>query len=298
MQASADQRADWLSQLAQVGYSPQDSPFLSGRPDGMTLRVRTRGGAIVVAKRCPERGAETFENMRGLWASTFGASRKPPGLPQPLDYLPEPGVLICEWIDGRPLSEAERISENHARGTIELLAALHACDLQPKRRRSARGIIRSVRRKADRAAKLGSPHAEAIRKLADILEIHRAHDIELVPSHGDFSPRNVLVAGERLVIIDWERLQLADPARDVAYFGISTWLPKLQRGRLPDRSLLEEAVRMYETTRPGVKLKPRLSFHIAAGLLRMACSLVELRPAEAYLVPALVTLAERELGSK
>ena len=295
MQAPAEQRLDWPAQLARLGYAPEGDPFPTGRPGRATVRARTQQGTLVVAKFCPERGAQTFENMQKLWASTFGERRQPAGLPKPLDYLPEPGVLISEYVEGRPLSETGRLSESHARGAVELLASLHGSDVQPPSRRSSRGIVRSARRKADRVAELAPQYADAVRSLADALEARRARDTEMVPSHGDFSMRNVLAGPQRLVLIDWERLQRADPMRDIVYFGISTWLPRLRRGRLPDRSLLKQVLAHYRTLRPGADLKRQTGFHLAAGLLRIACSLIELWPAEAYLVPALVSIAHREL---
>jgi aminoglycoside phosphotransferase (APT) family kinase protein len=298
MQRPADPHRDWLAQLAALGYTAEPTPFPGGRPDHASVRARTRHGTEVVAKLCGHNGEQAFRNMRALWASSFGAQRKPPGLPEPLDYIPDPGILISEYVDGRPLAHAACISEKDARTTSELLVALHGCNAQPQSRRTSRGIVRSARRKADRIAQLAPQYAEAARSLADAIETRRVSDTELVPSHGDFSPRNVLVAAGRFVLIDWDRLQLADPARDLVYFGISTWLPRLRRGRLPNRDLLHEVLRYYSALRPSAKLKAQLHFHIAAGLLRIACSLVELWPAEAYLVPALIAVALRELEGK
>jgi aminoglycoside phosphotransferase (APT) family kinase protein len=298
MQRPADPQRDWLAQLAALGYAAEPTPFAGGRPDHASVRARTRHGTEVVAKLCPPHGEQAFRNMRALWTSSFGAQRKPPGLPEPLDYLPDPGILISEYVDGRPLAEAARISERDAHTTSELLVALHECNAQPQSRRSSRGIVRSARRKADRIAHLAPQYAEAAHSLAEAIETRRAGDTELVPSHGDFSPRNVLVASDRFVLIDWDRLQLADPARDLVYFGISTWLPRLRRGRLPNRDLLHEVISCYSALRPSAKLQAQLQFHIAAGLLRIACSLVELWPAEAYLVPALIAVAQRELEGK
>jgi aminoglycoside phosphotransferase (APT) family kinase protein len=298
MQPPADPKRDWLDTLATLGYTADPIAFATGRPDHATVRARTRHGTQVVAKLCPHHGEQAFKNMRALWASSFGALRKPPGLPQPLDYIPDPGILISENVEGSPLARTPHISEKDARTTIELLAALHDCDARPQSRRTSRGIVRSARRKADRIAQLAPQYAEAARSLADAIAAQRVSDTELVPSHGDFSPRNVLVSSDRFVLIDWDRLQLADPARDVVYFGISTWLPRLRRGRLPNRDLLEEAIQGYTAFRPSAKLKSQLHFHIAAGLLRIACSLVDLWPTEAYLVPALITLARGELEGK
>jgi len=297
MQAPAKERANWVEQLAKLGYVPVDSAFPGGRPDHVTMRMM-KGGSRVVAKFCPERGARTFENMRKLWTSTFGERRGKAGLPRPLEYLPEPGVLVCEDVDGRPLSDLPRMSDVQIGSAMELLAALHSSDVQPDSRRTSRGIVRSAQRKAARIAELAPQYAAAARALVDSIEIHRPKDTELVPSHGDFSPRNLLVASDRFVLVDWDRLQWADPARDVVYFGISDWLPRLRRGRSPDRRLLKRVVAAYEESRPGGVLKKQMSFHIAAGLFRIACSLVELWPKETYLVPALISVAQREVDGK
>jgi hypothetical protein len=297
MQAPVDVDAAWIRELANLGYTPVDSTAFAGRPDHVSLRMRGPEGAIVFAKFCPGRGAVAFENMQRLWASSFGEKRAHPGLPRPLRFLPEPGVLVCQNIDGRPLSDSSRISSSQVRGAMELLAALHSSDVQPDSRRTARGVVRSAQRKAARVAELAPQYAAAVRALADSLEVHRPKDAELVPSHGDFSPRNVLVASDGFVLVDWDRLQWADPARDVVYFGISDWLPRLRRGRSPDRKLLDETIEVYRECRPSADVHKQIPFHIAAGLLRIACSLVELWPNEAYLVPALVSVAQRELDA-
>ncbi|MCI0747464.1 MAG: phosphotransferase [Verrucomicrobia subdivision 3 bacterium] len=288
----------WLGALRARGYSAEQPPFLTGRPDNCTVVARTRTGVQVVAKLCPGRGERAFANMQRVWKSSFGERRASPGLPQPLDYLPEPGVLITEYISGRPLAEGTTFSLTEGRRAIELLAALHNSDAQPESRRSSRGIVRSAHRKAERIAQLAPQFADAARAVTAAIEAARVSDSELCPSHGDFSPRNVLVSADRFTLIDWDRFRFADPARDVAYFGISTWLARIRRGGLPDRALLDQAVDVYEAARPAAHVRRQLRFHIAAGLLRIACSLVELWPTDAYLVPALMTVASNELAAK
>jgi hypothetical protein len=295
MRTPVEADAAWIRELAKLGYTPVDSTVFAGRPDHVSLRMRTEEGAIVVAKFCPGRGTVAFENMQRVWASSFGEKRAHPGLPRPLEFLPGPGVLICENIDGRPLSAFPKISSSQIRGAMELLAALHSSDVQPDARRTARAIVRSAQRKAARVAELAPQYRAAAQALAESLEARRPKDTELVPSHGDFSPRNLLVASDRFALVDWDRLQWADPARDVVYFGISDWLPRLRRGRSPDRKLLDETIEVYCECRPSADLHKQIPFHIAAGLLRIACSLVELWPNEVYLVPALVSAAHREL---
>src|SRR2546425_11946816 len=97
-----------LQALRRQGYTPDGAQFPIGRPDRATVPLVTRTGAPVVGKLYPSGGGEiTYANMQELWHSSFGEGRRPPGLPRPLDYLPEIRVLIMERIAGRPLAECD-----------------------------------------------------------------------------------------------------------------------------------------------------------------------------------------------
>ena len=282
--------------LQAAGYTVAGDKFPTGRPDRATFLVTTAEGKQLVARTSsPEVANRTFANMRALWQSPFGAARQPPGMPQPLEVLPDLGVLLMEHLPGRPLADMGPAQERHFDSAIKLLAELHSSGVTPETKRSSRGVVRSAQRKAAHAGQLAPPHAAALNSLAAALETQRVGDSELVPTHGDFSPRNVLAGGERLALIDWERFQLADPARDVAYFASWGWLDVLRRGRMPGGSSIKHAVEVYETARPGAKLRKRMKFHVAASLMRRACSLIELWPEQSYLVPAIVRVALREL---
>ena len=58
---------------------------------------------------------------------------------------------------------------------------------------------------------------------------------------------------------------------------------------------LELAVQTYARFRPAGRLRRQVPFHVAAALVRMCCSLVELWPEQVYLVPGLARAARREL---
>ena len=282
--------------LRRYGYTIEGTTFPTQRPDRTTLSLRTRSGLPAVAKILPpERAAQVFTNMEQLWRSSFGGRRQPPGLPQPLQLLPEIGAVVVERVDGQPLAELGPVTDLRLEGAMRLLVSLHGCDAVPETRRSSRGIVRSMQRKLAMIAQLAPQHASAVAPLIEALEARRPKDTELVPSHGDFSPRNVLMGRERCVLLDWDRFQRADPARDVTYFAIHDWRERLRRGRWPDHSLLEKAIGLYKALRPGADFDQQLGFHIAAGLTRMAASLVQLWPEEAWLVPALAKVALREL---
>jgi hypothetical protein len=288
--------AELLQALKRAGYTAGPDTFATARPDRLTVALTTRTSLPAVAKWLPAgEAATTFRHMEKLWRSSFGEKRQSPGLPQPLECLPELGVLVMERVPGRPLAESGLITEGTLQEAMKLLADLHSCEVEPDTRRSWRGILRSVLRKAEIIARVAPQYADAITPVIQSLQAHSVRDSELVPGHGDFSPRNVLAGGERMVIIDWDRFQQADPARDVAYFGTFSWRADLRRGRWPNRKGLKQVVQAYCVARPGAELEKQMPFHVAAGLVRTAASLVQLWPQEAWLVPALAKAALREL---
>ncbi len=291
-----------LDALGRHGYVPASGDptrFSIGRPDRETFPMTAADGSAVVVKVYTGfRGEAAFGNMAVLWRSSFGQGRRPPGLPRPIEYLPLTGegwgALVMERVEGRTLLELG-IPEEHMESAMRLAVDLHRSGVAAPRLRSAKKLVRSVERKAERVMALAPSFGPDLARVAEALEASRPRDAELVPCHGDFSPRNVLVGNTRHALIDWDRLQLADPARDVAYFGTWCWAQGLRSG-LDDWRVLDRAVRTYGVLRPEAELAPRLGFHIAAALARIAHGLVELWPAEAHVVPRITEEALRRLA--
>jgi aminoglycoside phosphotransferase (APT) family kinase protein len=276
--------------LSERGYELDGAEFLTRRPDRLTVGLRTAAGTPAIGKLYPAGGgAVAFRNMRALWESSFGERRHPPGLARPIEYMAEPEVLVMEHLGGRPLVELDYLTDEAFRNSVELLAALHGCgaslDSVP---RTAPRITRSLRRKQARIAELAPEYAYGYRAAVDAVERAQPRDRELVCSHGDFSPRNVLSGQTRYALIDWDRLKPADPARDVAHYGAWCWLRRLHADGRRDWSALERFVAAYESLRPGAALWQRLDYHLGAALLRMVASRVELWREESYLIPQLI----------
>jgi thiamine kinase-like enzyme len=274
------------------GYEPDGSEFLTRRPDRLAVGLRTAAGTPAVGKLYPAGGgAVAFRNMVALWESPFGERRRPPGLACPLAYLEDVDVIVMEHLGGRPLVELDYLAEDAFRKSVELLASLHGCGaVLASVPRTAPRIVRSLRRKQRRIEELAPEHAAPYTAAVDGVEAARPRDLELVCSHGDFSPRNVLASPTRCALIDWDRLKLADPARDIAHYGAWCWLRASHRGT-PDWSALDRFVGGYERLRPGAALRDRLDFHLAAALLRLVASRIELWREESYLIPRLMAEA-------
>jgi hypothetical protein len=278
------------------GYEPDGSQFLTRRPDRLTIGL-LRSGTPMVGKLFPAGGGEVaFENMLALWQSSFGERRDPAGLARPIEYLPDLGVLVMEHLGGRPLGEGDYLAEEALLAAVELLAALHGCDaVLPTRPRSAPRIVKSLRRKAARIAELAPNYAAIYAEAVDAVERAQRGDSELVCCHGDFSPRNVLAAPDRYALIDWDRLRLADPARDIAHYGAWCWLRSLHHHKVSDWSALDRFLAAYLSMRSAAALEEGLDFHLAAALLRMVAARVELWREESYLIPELIAEAMRRV---
>lgn len=283
--------------LAARGYELDGSEFLTRRPDRLAVGLRTAAGMPVVGKLHPAGDGEVaFQNMLALWDSSFGERRDPPGLARPIEYLHDVEVLIMEHLGGRPLVELDYLTSEAFSKSVELLASLQECDaVLTSVPRSAARIVRSLRRKQARIAEFAPDYADAYRAAVDAAEAAQPVDLELVCCHGDFSPRNVLQAPDRYALIDWDRLKLADPARDIAHFGAWCWLRALHRRKAYDWSALDRFTACYARLRPDSPPGERLAFHLAAALLRMVAARVELWREESYLIPQLIEEAERRV---
>jgi aminoglycoside phosphotransferase len=287
---------DLADTLRRHGYRIDGAPFATARPGRATLPLVTTSGARAVAKVYPQGGAEqAFLNLERLWHSSFGERRQPPGVPEPIEYLPHADALVMERLEGRPLLELDTADTDLFEAAIRLLASLHSSDARPQKRRDVVRIVRSIRRKAERVGELAPRLADQFWAVVHALEGAEVADRELVASHGDFSPRNVIVGPRRIALVDFDRLQLADPARDVGWFGAWSWAWALREGRTPDWTMLDRAVALYGSLRPDADLDGRIDFHVAAGLMRVAHGLVEFWRDEMHLVPMLASEALRRL---
>ncbi len=274
-----------------MAANPSDpTPTMGERhhPDRAVTLSRV-GARAVMCKAYTDADAEEIHvEMAALWASSFGRDRTPAGMPEPLGC--DGGVISMSVLDGSPLARrgdpgttVERLEE-----IVELLADLHASGVVLRRRRHATKLVRSLRRKAERIhVDLRSPYQHAI----DAMAAAPPADELLVPSHGDFSPRNVLNTPAGLTLIDFDRLQMAGRGRDLGYLAAWLWVTDLQNGIAPDWSVGDRCLDLYtnhsdDRVATERHLRSTAGFHRAAALLRIAESWSAMadRPADAHVV--------------
>lgn len=281
--------------------------MLVGKHLDRPVRLEVREGREVVVKTYRRGGSrDVYDQMLALWLSPFGRERRPPGLPQPLSVDVETGELVMARAPGRPLGERGDLGDSVRRlpEVAALLADLHASGVTVKRVRSADRVLASSRRKAaDLSAGSAGPRADAAKvavaaaanKVVGLLDRCRPKEEALVPSHGDFSPRNILGDVTGVVLVDLDRMQMADPAHDLAYWGAWTWATDAMNGRNPTWELLGDLMSHYAGQlgdRPRVT-GGNLAFHRAAALLRIVhgwSALQELQSVQCFLLDEAVRL--------
>jgi aminoglycoside phosphotransferase (APT) family kinase protein len=273
---------------------------LGGLHADRPVHLETRCGDNVVVKRYVAGGAEAiYGQMCALWSSPFGAERRPPGLPRPIRVNADREEVEMQFLPGDAIGSRGDLglSVQQLPEVARLLADLHRSGVLVDRRRSPSGLLRSSRRKVDeltrtgREGTRGAGVAELARQLVELLALAVPVTTELVLSHGDFSPRNVLLTPKGLALIDFDRLQMAAPERDISYWGAWTWVTMLTSGRQPSWRVADDLSLAYNSFRgTAAGADPSSSaFYRAVALLRIAHGWSALQAA-----PQISTLVLRE----
>lgn len=289
--------ADSIRVLRGRGYEPAGEAFAVGRPDQTTLPLVSGTGDAVVAKLYRTIGGEeTFTMMRSIWASSFGISRHPPGLPEPVEYVAPAAALVMRRVAGPPMATRGVLSPGIVRRAVELLVDLHASDARSERRRDAGAVVRSIRRKALEIAADDEELGVRFAAVAAALDRARPDGVRLVPSHGDFSARNVLMTGNGPVLVDWDRFRMADPARDATYFGAWQWASTVARRKTPSWSTLDECLDRYDELHADARVRERSAFYVAAGLARVAHAMVRTWKRDTEVITEILEEARRHIA--
>ena len=253
---------------------------LADRHADRPVRLETRGAEKVVVKRYLAGGADTVHaDMCALWSSSFGQNRKPPGMPRPIGLDAARAEVEMEYLTGEPIG-----SRGHLGMSVpllpevgRLLADLHGSGVEVTRHRGPAALLRSARRKVadlDRGTSDDPDHRTAVDLAHQVVQVLSAvvpPTPELVVSHGDFSPRNVLLTPSGLALIDFDRLQMAAPERDISYWGAWTWVTQLTSGLQPSWQVADDLALAYTAARPlsGIT-RTTTAFYRALALLRIA----------------------------
>lgn len=183
------------------------------------LRVRHDSGDHVVKAAGPDAhhlGRELDAHLGGfvdVWARTGNAAVL-------RHHDREARVLVTGWLPGELAyrTPSGRDPEVHRRAG-RLLRDFHAQAHRPSVGVDAAATARALRW-------LDGPHAiapEVEARLRAALAAHPPIEADLVPTHGDWQPRNWLVDGDEVRIIDFGRFAFRPAATDVVRLSAQEW---------------------------------------------------------------------------
>ena len=211
---SAEQRENARSALVGAfGRAPIDAitPIAGGASTASTFRVETgerRYLLRVEGEPSPLRNPYQYVSMR-IAAET--------GIAPKIRYVDEVArVCVIDFIAQQPLKTYPGGPRDLARALGALLSRVQATPAFPSFVNYPDIVARlfaHVRRTGLFAAGLLDPHVERLELLR---EAYDAGLTDLVSSHNDCIPSNILFDGERLWLIDWESAYRNDPLVDVA----------------------------------------------------------------------------------
>ncbi|SEL29501.1 choline kinase family protein [Nonomuraea pusilla] len=208
-------------------------PLLSGMPrsveelpGGLTnhnYKVTVPGGVYVVRVSASD-GSLLAIDRDAEHANSVAAARAGVGAPVH-DYLPDEGVLVVGFLPGRTFTEADLRNEANLPRVAEACRRLHAgprfvgdFDMFEVQRR----YLRIVR---ERGFRLPAGYLDFMPMVDTIRKCLAVRDEGTVPCNNDLLPGNILDAGDRLFLIDYEYAGNNDPCFELGNIWSESDLP-------------------------------------------------------------------------
>lgn len=246
-----------LEYLASRGLAAPDCPLevepLGGGVSSDIVAVSGPGVALVVKRALPrlkvERDwpADARRIVVEARALRFAHGLTPDAVPSVLDLDEEESVAALSlapagWVNWRDELLAGRVDVAVGSRLGELLAVWHDAEVPPE----LADPEFFVQLRIDPFHRVvASSHPELATRVAAVAE--RLLERKLALVHGDFSPKNVLVGGDGLWVLDWEVAHQGDPAFDVAFLLTHLLLKSIHRreGAAAYRAVAEAFLAAY-----------------------------------------------------
>ena len=174
------------------------------------------------------RGEIIFAQWRQLWqAARENEARhgEPFGMPEPLAYLPELGMVLQSVIPGRQLAAFSERDDRRAAlcSVARNLAALHGLPVAVGEKKTLDDHLKKYCHPGPQVL------SEACPELAPLVEMilhglatdRRLSEAPFCPAHGDLNLAQIFIAGGRAGFIDFDGLCLAHPALDLGNFLVT-----------------------------------------------------------------------------
>ena len=188
----------------------------------------------------------------------------------PIACIASERLLVFPWVEGAALAGIVDDSKPRLlRRAARMIAELHRLDWAPEPPTSAERLVEQILARCNEPAELIAPLR------AQLVEAVRHLDpTDPAPVHGDLGAGQFLLAGERLVLLDFDMLGYADPAYDAGHF-----LAQLERRVVVDGTPSVQGDRWlgafqdaYLAAQPRVSLR-NMAFYRALTLVRKMSTL-------------------------
>lgn len=221
--------------LVSVRAAVAEIPILAGAWSIEPLRGLTnrtflfwRPGEAVVLRLPGPRSGEIVHRDHEAHNHALAASL---GLAPPLLHSDPGGLLVTRYVEGAaPLDIRAAREPPRVEAVGRLLARLHRSGA---RFQGSRDPFENFDSYVALAGDRADPELRRLREAAEPVRIALAEAEEApVPSHIDPTPANFLVAGETMLLIDWEYSAMAAPSWDLAGFATEAALDHDAAARL------------------------------------------------------------------
>ncbi|CAN5667745.1 hypothetical protein BH10CHL1_BH10CHL1_05620 [soil metagenome] len=125
-------------------------------------------------------------------------------------------LTITDFIETTPLSTHFTAPEDRLLVVVKTIKTLHASPLFPKLVNFLDGVDMFIEQFKTLALLPENVTAEHLKYYAEIQHAYPRHDPDLVSSHNDLNPNNMLFDGKQLWLIDWEAAFQNDRYVDLA----------------------------------------------------------------------------------
>lgn len=218
----------------------------------------------------PRRGEKVFHLMRGLWQNGFSREAEDGiCIPEPLGFMPEPGLLLMEEAPGRKVRNLINNDGNpaHMKVLARTLAKLHRSPHVTDKRVDFEDYIPRAHEKLSEAfPALKESIAASITAARAAFAHVEEENFALV--HGDFHLAQVHVEGSKAWLLDLDGVKLGDPASDVGN------VLALLHGKEEQLANLRELMRAFweeYLAHVPAHVAARVPLYLGLALVRRAC---------------------------
>ncbi|MCG3119075.1 MAG: hypothetical protein ALAOOOJD_01403 [bacterium] len=221
------------------------------------------------------RGESIFANWRQLWQAAPGddgagahAGGAPLGMPEPLAYEPELGMLVQSAVPGQALSElAEPETLVVAmRRVAQNLATLHQVTAAVGEKKTLDDHLKKYCHPGPEVLSAAYPEIAPLVEtlLIRLVQEERESPAPVCPVHGDLNLAQIFLAADRAFFIDFDGLCLSTPALDIANFLVTLQVHFGSRSKKLQNAFLEA----YNARRPQLMLTGLQAYQAFAYLRR------------------------------